>query len=197
MAHRGLLVALIVAATAAFVVGTTLERSSGESGQYDQAATVTTAASATESSGESGSEAPGAHSHGETAAQHARESGGGASATATEQAHPELRPLGVDVEAWPFVVIAAVASLVLAAAAWLRPTVAPLLVLVALAMLVFVALDVREIAHQHDENRSDLAVLAGAVTALHGAAMVVAVAMALRAWRARPGGSGGAQTAPA
>ena len=49
--------------------------------------------------------------------------------------HGELRPLGIDVEAWPFVAAAAALSLALAAAAWLRPGDARLLAVAALALL--------------------------------------------------------------
>jgi hypothetical protein len=48
------------------------------------------------------------------------------------------------------------------------------------AMLAFAALDVREVFHQGDINESGLAVLAGAVAALHLAAAAVAAAMASR-----------------
>ena len=45
---------------------------------------------------------------------------------------------------------------------------------VAAAMLVFAALDVREVFHQVDESRTGLAVLAGVVAALHlGAATAI------------------------
>jgi hypothetical protein len=84
------------------------------------------------------------------------------------------RPLGVDVEAWPFVAVAAVASLALAAAAFARPRAVGLLALVGAAMLAFAALDVREVVHQLYEDARGLALLAGAVAALHLAAAAVA-----------------------
>jgi hypothetical protein len=130
-----LLVALIVAATALFVVGVAIERSSGETGHHEAVA-------------EEGEEA---------------------------EAPSESRPLGVDIEAWPFVALAAAASLGLAAAAaWRRPDAPGLALLVALAMLAFAALDVREVIHQLDAEENGLAVLAGAVAALHLAAALVA-----------------------
>jgi hypothetical protein len=82
----------------------------------------------------------------------------------------------------------------LAAAAWLRPTAAPPLVVVAVAMLAFAALDVREVVHQLDIDKSGLAVLAGAIAALHAAAGVVAAALTSRAWRPHTGPPGTAGT---
>lgn len=154
---RNALVAVVVVATAAFVVGTAIERnSSGESGHHGEAAATTT--------GEAHSEA-----------------GEGRSTAKAEEPHAELRPLGVDVEAWPFVALAAAVSLTLAAAAWLRPRASPLLALVAMAMLAFAALDAREVVHQLDIDESALALLAAAIAALHAVAAVAAGAMASRA----------------
>lgn len=42
-----------------------------------------------------------------------------------------------------------------------------LLAVVGLAMLAFAALDIREVAHQIDANRTALAIVAGTVAALH------------------------------
>ena len=95
----------------------------------------------------------------------------------------------MNVEAWPFVAAAVLASLALAAGAWLRPQLTPLLTLVAVAMLAF---DVREVFHQGDINESGLAVLAGAVAALHLPAAAVAAAMA-----SRSRGAAAASTGPA
>ena len=172
MTLRVLLVGLIVAATAAFVVGTAIERnSSGESAHHETAAGAPAA-------GETGAESPG---------EHAQEGATAERTPATKEAHAELRPLGIDVEAWPFVALAAAVSLALAAAAWLRPHHAPLLGLVAAAMLVFAALDVREVLHQADIDNTGLAIPAAVIAALHLAAAGVAGAMASRAWR--PGGA--------
>lgn len=60
--------------------------------------------------------------------------------------------LGVDVEATPFIVLAALASLGLAFAAWMRPRSPALLLVVALAMLAFDFFSVREVAHQIEES---------------------------------------------
>jgi hypothetical protein len=191
MALRTLLVGLIVIATAMFVAGTAIERNaSGESGHSDE---TTKAASATGEAGVSGEDNSEAA---ETPAEHANEDVGGSTAT-TEAPHTELRPLGVDTEAWPFVALAAAASLALAAAAWLRPRLAPLLGPVALAMLAFAVLDVREVFHQVDLAENGLALLAAGVAALHLAAAGVAAVMGAEAQRSRAGSPGAAGTMPA
>jgi hypothetical protein len=169
MSLRGLLVALVVAATAAFVVGIAIERGS-KSDHHETATPSAPAGEASGEGGEAGGAGEGAHNQAEA----------GASKTAETSAE-ELRPLGIDVEAWPFVALAAVASLALAAAAALRPQSVPLLTLLAVALLAFAVLDVREVAHQLDEKRTDLAVLAGAVALLHLAAAAVACVMVSRA----------------
>jgi hypothetical protein len=111
---------------------------------------------------------PDAHA-GESAAHRAAEG-------AHPETHAELKPLGVDIEAVPFVALAAVVSLGLGVAAWLRPRRLPLLLFVAATMLAFALLDVREVFHQRDESQTALAVLAGVVAALHlGAASVAGV----------------------
>jgi hypothetical protein len=165
MGLRVLLVALVIAATASFVVGVSIER--GDEAAHHAAGEA--AAPAGEGQ-EAGGEGEAQHAEGESAE----------GAANTEEPHAELRPLGIDVEATPFVALAALASLALAAAAWLRPTLTPLLALVAGAMLAFAALDIREVFHQADINESGLAVLAGAVAAVHLAAAAAAAAMAAR-----------------
>jgi hypothetical protein len=72
------------------------------------------------------------------------------------------------------VALAAAFSIVLAIAVWVRPRWALLLVAVAFAMVVFSALDVREVVHQLDESNGGLAVLAGLVAVCHLAAAAVA-----------------------
>jgi hypothetical protein len=99
--------------------------------------------------------------------------------------HAELKPFGIDIEAAPFVALAAATSLLLALGAWLRPRWLLLLVLIAAAMLVFSALDVREVFHQSDESKTGLAVLAGFVALLHLGAATVAGIMGRNARRAQ------------
>jgi len=169
---------LIVAATATFIVGVAIER--GDEGSHHEVGReeISSAAEAEEPHSEAG----------EREGQHTDSP---ADAGTGEESHEELRPLGIDVEAWPFVTLAALTSLALAAAGWLRSGTVPSLVLIAAAMLAFAALDVREVVHQLDIDETALAVLAGVVAALHAAAALVAAAMASHA-RNAPGGSPGA-----
>jgi hypothetical protein len=189
MSLRALLAALIALATVSFVVGTAIERnSSGESGHHE--GTTTTRSEAGTSSGENHAE-----TSGEAPAAHADEGAG--TIEANGESHAELRPLGIDVEAWPFVALAALASLVLALGAWLRPDSVPLLAFVAVAMLAFAVLDVREVIHQSDINKTGLAVLAAFIAALHIAAVLVAATMAARAHQPHTGPPGAPGTMPA
>jgi hypothetical protein len=72
------------------------------------------------------------------------------------------------------VVGAVAASLLLAAAARWRPA-RPVLVVGGLFCLAAVALDVREVLHQLDENHNGVAALAALVAALHLGAAIAAV----------------------
>jgi Flp pilus assembly protein TadB len=182
---RALLVALIVISTAAFVVGTTIERNSkhneslatlkaegndahaGDGAAHRKAEGLPPETSTNKSK----SKEPSA----EKSSGHQKTEG-----TPTES-HAELKPLGIDIEAAPFVALAAAASLLLALAAWLRPRWLPLLVGIVAAMLVFAALDVREIFHQSDESRTGLTILAACVALLHVGAAAVAGIMSRRA----------------
>jgi hypothetical protein len=77
-------------------------------------------------------------------------------------------------------VLATLGSLLLVAAVLRWPHSAALLALVALAMLAFAALDVREVTHQLDEDRAGVAILAAGVAILHLAAAALAAAQAGR-----------------
>jgi hypothetical protein len=179
MRLRNVLVALIAISTVAFVVGTTIERNS----KHTESAATLKAEGKTANAGESAAhrkaeglppltsttksnEAPTA----ETTAHRRAE-------VAHTQTHAELKPLGIDIEAVPFVALAAASSLLLALGAWMRPRWVLLLVGIAAAMLAFAALDVREVFHQGDESQTGLAVLAAFVALLHLGAAVVAGAM--------------------
>jgi Flp pilus assembly protein TadB len=155
---RVALVLLIVASSAAFVVATTIERHSGEA---HHAGTGTISADSGTSSTEGGGESSEA-----TTTEHSAE-------TTAAETHAELRPLGVNIEAVPFVALVTLFTLLLAVGAWLRPRRLALLVVIGVTMLAFAVLDIREVFHQHDEGRTGLAVLAGAIALLHlGAAAV-------------------------
>jgi hypothetical protein len=150
MSMRAWLVALIVLATAGFVVGTSIERHDSRSERSSP------------SSGETS---------GESAETHAAET------TGSGETHKELRPLGVNIEAVGFVVLASLASLGLAALGYTRPRWLLGLAAIAVAMIIFGALDVREAFHQSDESRTGLVVLAACIAALHFAAAALAGAM--------------------
>src|SRR3954447_6909154 len=146
-AARRTLVVLIAAATAALVVGVALERD----------------ARTHEALRTSGETAP---------VRHAAQSGSGSEAGETGQntesgtvsgapprgervrEEPSERLLGVDPESTGVLAIAVAVSLALAALVW-RAGAAPwLLVLLAVVMAAFAALDVREVVHQIDESRT-------------------------------------------
>src|SRR3954447_26626187 len=151
-AARRTLVVLIAAATAALVVGVALERD----------------ARTHEALRTSGETAP---------VRHAAQSGSGSEAGETGQntesgtvsgapprgervrEEPSERLLGVDPESTGVLAIAVVVSLALAALVW-RGAAPWLLVLVALVMAAFAALDIREAVHQIDESRAGLTLLA-------------------------------------
>lgn len=111
------------------------------------------------------------HLEGESA-----EGEGSESAEAAEggEAHAEgeedEKLLGIDLESTPLIVAAVVASLALAAGAWTRPDSRALLALISIAMLAFAVLDIREVAHQLDEDETGIALLAALVALLHLAA---------------------------
>jgi hypothetical protein len=165
MRLRVVLIALLVVATAAFVVGVSIERSQGEA-HAEPATTV---------EGEAGEPGEAGHEEGaeNSEAGRAEESPG---AHADEEGAEKF--LGIDYEAVPFIVLAAAFSLALAAAVWLLPRSVPVLALVVVAMVAFTALDVREVVHQLDEDNGGLALLAGVVAALHLGVAAVALALA-------------------
>jgi hypothetical protein len=154
---RALLVALLVLSTALFAIGVVAERS--------------------DTSG-----------HVESAAQHARETGEspGESESDERQASPAAHDehetlLGIDVESTPLIILAVIAGLGLALLAASAPGRRPaVLFTIAVVMLAWAALDVREVVHQINESRTGLAILAIAVTLLHLAAAALATLLAAR-----------------
>jgi hypothetical protein len=90
----------------------------------------------------------------------------------------------------------ALVSLARARAAWLRADSVPLLALVAVAMLAFAVLDVREVIHRSDINNTWLAILAASVATLHTAGTLVAATMATRARQRHTGPPGAAGAMP-
>jgi len=178
MQPRVMLVLLLVAATALFVVGVSIEKSSGDT--YDEASAAATeqgggAETGDEHAGESGEAAESGRAAqsgeaGETAEGHIEPAAGKAS-------EEDETLVGIDLEATGFVALAAAVSLAVALAVWLRPGWALLLAVVVVVMVAFAALDVREVFHQVDEDDGGLALLAGVVAALHLATAAGALLM--------------------
>jgi hypothetical protein len=151
IAGNRLLAVLIVAATVAFAIGVSIERS---------------------------------QESGETSAETAHVEGGGAEGVSPEgvssdvQAHSDSSSetlLGINPESIPLLIVAIVVSLTLAVGVWCRPDLSILLIVVALAMLAFAGLDVREFFHQLDASRGGLAVLVALIALLHVGAAVLAI----------------------
>lgn len=155
---RGL-AALIVAATIVFAIGVAIERSQ-ESDQGSGAEVSHVEGESAEGTVE-GESAEAGHIDGETSAEDSH-----------SDSSEEL--LGIDPESVGLVIVAVIVSLALAVAVWLRPDLPGLPLVVALAMLAFAALDIREFIHQLDESRTGLAVLVALVTLLHAGAASMA-----------------------
>jgi di/tricarboxylate transporter len=133
---------LILLATAGFVIGVAIEKSSGEGPHTDEPAVHEEGGHEEREATEVGTEAPSERESSETI-------------------------LGLDVESTPLVVTAVALSLVLAGAVWVWPRSRPVLVIVIVAMLAFAVLDVAEVVHQLDTSRAGLAIMAAIVAALH------------------------------
>jgi hypothetical protein len=155
-----LLAVLIVAATVTFAVGAILESNQS----HEHAGAVETTAEPRAGVEAEAEDEAGEHSEAAEAGggRRAAESGRGGEADGESE---EI--LGIDPESTPLVVLAVIASLGLAAAVLRWPGAARLLWLVALAMVAFAALDVREVFHQLDENREGIALLTALVAMLH------------------------------
>jgi hypothetical protein len=157
---RWALVALLAASTILFAVGVAIEPSDTNGGEGAAEA----AHSETDEREEAG-EAVGAEP-GESAG-HAEDEDEG------EEGGEEL--LGIDLESTPLVVLAVLTGLALAAlVATPIGTLRAFLILAAGVALVWAALDVREALHQIDESNTGIALIAGAVAALHLAAAATA-----------------------
>ena len=152
-ALRWTLVALLVASTALFAVGVSIEGSEADTHAEPAAAQN----EAVEPEG----------AHGEEGEVH--------SEPATGEAESEgERLLGVDLESTPLIVLAGLAGLGLAALAATRfGRLRGVLLAIAAIVLVWAILDVREVAHQLDESRDGVALIAMIVAVLHLAAAAV------------------------
>jgi hypothetical protein len=158
MELRKVLVGLIVLSTIAFTVGAILERSSADTHAL-----------------QTGAEEAG-HQEGEVAHTEEGEGAGEpvADSAVSEGTEGDETLFGIDPESTPLVVLAVVLSLLLAAGCWWRPGWRWLLILTAVAMVVFAVLDVREVVHQLDESNTGLGLTALLVAVLHAAAAVTA-----------------------
>ena len=139
---RALLAILLLVSAGLFTVGVLIERSDEDTHNGEAAEVVRD---------------EGEHAEGEAseAAEGPEQSG-----------EAEEKVLGVDAESPGLVAVAVAVSVALAAAVWFRP----LRIVVLLALLFGLAaalFDVAEVAHQLDEDRRGLAVLAGVVAAAH------------------------------
>jgi hypothetical protein len=155
---RLLSAALLIAGTAALAIGMSVERAQGHP------ATVAGAqhSESTESAENGGSEPAAGHAAGEGATI-----------------------LGVDAEGPAVVVGAVLTSVLVAAAVWWRPRRVVLLAAAGFC-LAATAFDIREVAHQASSDHPGLATLAVLIAALHAGAALVAI-IAARARQVRPG----------
>jgi hypothetical protein len=97
-----------------------------------------------------------------------------AEAADEEAEEDEERVLGNDVESPVLVTTAVVISLLIAGLVWRRSD-RRLFIIVAVFGAGFAVLDVAEVAHELDEDNTGLALLAGAIAALHAAVAALAL----------------------
>lgn len=151
--------ALLIASAAAFAAGTAIERH--------------TASSESQTTQQDQRHHPEIGGHGDSSAGVEGQASGESSTTHVSD-HSSETLLGVNPEATWLVVIAVALSLALAAL--ILTARSPLLAAgVALVMLAFTALDIREVTHQLNESHSGLAALAATIALLHLAAGAAAL----------------------
>ena len=156
--RRGLVIGVMLAlATVFFVWGSFAERSG-----HDDVHTLVPSGASSE--------------NGESAAQRAAEGGAaeGRSAEVLTSESAEYRPLGVNLESTPLVIGGAAVSLLLAALVIVRSR-REVLIVVALLALAFTALEIAEVAHQIDANKTGLVALALLAGVLHALTAGLAV----------------------
>lgn len=150
MPRNRLLGLLIVVASVLFAVGVAWEKSDGHEESTESTVHL-------EGEGAEGAEATEA-----------------AEAADDESTEEGEEILGIDPESTPLIVLAVAGSLALAAGAWFRPDLGWLLLLIAVSMLAFAVLDVREVLELADESEGGIAVMAGVIAGLHLAAAWIA-----------------------
>lgn len=156
--RRWLLSSLLIAGAALFVIGVTAERNTADT--HTETSTETAQTDTTAHVEEAGGEE----------APHTEES-----ATAQE-GHTESSSetvFGVNLESTALVIVAAIASLTLAALTW-RWNLRLLLVAAVAFAVVFAVVDIAELVHQIEESRVGIAALAAAIAVLHIVAALVA-----------------------
>jgi len=146
---------LLVVAAGLFVLGVSIERGDGD--HHEEPAGETTE-----------------HDETNESAEHRASEGEAAQPAGSEEGENEERALGLDVES-PLLVAAAVAvSLLLAGLVWRRPRRQLLLVAVGFSA-AFTVLDVAEVVHQLEEDKTGLALLAAVIALLHAAIAALAI----------------------
>lgn len=152
---RWLLSALLITGAALFTIGVAAERSNHNHHDEPSAAHK-----------EGGEEA--AHDEASEAAEGSRREAAGA-----EHEEHEETVLGINVESTPLVATGVLVSVAFAILVWFRRD-SLLLWVVAAFTASFAVLDVAELLHQIDENRTGIAVIAAVVVVVHTAATLVA-----------------------
>ena len=172
-----LLSSLLIAGAALFAIGVAAERNANDTHTETGTETANTAEPGTEATAPTGEAAEAGG--GEVA--HTDQTTGEATAPIAEPAgeaagHSESSNetfLGLNLESTPLVIIAAAASLALAAITRRRNLRALLFASMAFAV-VFAVFDIAEVAHQIKESRSGLALLAATIALVHVVIAVVA-----------------------
>ena len=174
---RWLLSSLLIAGAALFAIGVAAERNANDTHTETGTETANTAeqgTAATSPTGEAAEAGVGEVSHtdetsGEGTAPIAEPAG---EAAGNSESSNETF-LGLNLESTPLVIIAAAASLALAAFTRRRNLRALLFATMAFAV-VFAVFDIAEVAHQIKESRAGLALLAATIALVHVVTTVVA-----------------------
>jgi len=153
---------LFVVAAALFAVGTSTEPDG-----HDEASEGTSAEAHVETDeGEGGEEA---HDEGSDGGEGQEETAEGEAGESGADEDDGEKLLVLDVESPAAVALAVVASLLVAAALWIRP-IRPVAIGAVALGAVFAVFDIAEAAHQLDESRTSYAVLAMVIAAAHSLA---------------------------
>lgn len=154
---RWLLSSLLIAGAALFAIGVAAERNATDS--------------------HTGTTTETAHTEGTTQEESVGEETPQTEESATEESgHTESSSetvFGVNLESTALVIVAAIASVALAALTW-RWNVRPLLLATATFAAVFAIFDIAELVHQVQESRTGIAALVAIIAALHTGAALVA-----------------------